>query len=63
MEKKKDTISAKELDRKFDAGEDISEYLDWSEARRPGLEQKTVNFELPNWMIKTIKSEAKRIGG
>ena len=34
------TISAEEFDRRFDAGEDISEYVDWSKARRPGLELK-----------------------
>jgi hypothetical protein len=34
-----DQISADELDRKFDASEDISGHLDWSKARRPGREQ------------------------
>lgn len=33
-------ITAKELDRKFDAGEDITEYLDFSKVRRPGQENK-----------------------
>jgi hypothetical protein len=28
-------IKAKELEKKFDAGEDISKYLDLSKARRP----------------------------
>ena len=32
MAKKKDTTTAKELDRRFDAGEDISAYLDWGQA-------------------------------
>lgn len=27
-------ITTEEFDRRFDAGEDISEYLDWSTARR-----------------------------
>lgn len=27
-------ISAEELDRRFDVGEDVSEFLDWSTARR-----------------------------
>ncbi|TAE89928.1 MAG: CopG family transcriptional regulator, partial [Verrucomicrobia bacterium] len=39
MVKKKDPITAEELERRFDAGEDISAYLDWSKAKRPGLEQ------------------------
>lgn len=62
MAKKKDTITAKELDRRFDAGEDISEYLDWSKAKRPGLEQRRVNVDLPSWMINSLDMEAKRVG-
>ena len=62
MVKKKDTITAKELDRRFDAGEDISAYLDWSKATRPGLEQRRVNVDLPNWMITSLDREAKRVG-
>jgi hypothetical protein len=33
-------MKAEELDKKFDAGEDITEFLDLSEATRPGQEQK-----------------------
>jgi hypothetical protein len=62
MKKKNDTISAKELDRRFDAGEDISRYLDWDSARRPGLEQRRVNVDLPAWMIGSLDREAKRVG-
>ena len=62
MVKKKDTIAAKELDRRFDDGEDISAYLDWSKATRPGLEQRRVNVDLPNWMIISLDREAKRVG-
>ena len=29
-------ISAEEFDRRFDDGEDMSDYLDWSSFRRPG---------------------------
>ncbi len=32
-------LPAEELDRKFDAGEDISPHLDWNKTRRPGREQ------------------------
>ena len=62
MKKKKDTITAEEFDRRFDRGEDISEYLDWSRARRPKLEQRRVNLDLPTWMIDTLDLEAKRVG-
>ena len=33
-------MKAKEFDRKFDAGEDVTEYLDLSEVRRSAREQK-----------------------
>ena len=36
-------MKAKDLDKKFDTGEDITEFLDLSKARRPGQEQKRVN--------------------
>jgi len=62
MKKKTDTISAKELDRRFDAGEDISRFLDWDNAQRPGLEQRRVNVDLPAWMIGSLDREAKRVG-
>jgi len=62
MKKKSNTISAEEFDRRFDAGEDISKYMDWSKARRPGLEQRRVNVDLPVWMIGSLDLEAKRVG-
>ena len=39
------TISRAEFDRRFDAGGDISDHLDWSRARRPGLDKKRVNVD------------------
>lgn len=62
MVKKKDTIKAEDLDEKFDAGEDISQYLNWDKAARPGLEQRRVNVDLPIWMINSLDIEAKRVG-
>ncbi|HEX9593675.1 MAG TPA: CopG family antitoxin [bacterium] len=55
-------MKAKDLDRKFDAGEDISEYLDLSKATRPGQEQKRVNVDFPVWMIQSLDKEARRLG-
>ena len=46
--KKKDIISAEDFDKKFDEGEDSSRYLDWSKARRPLLDQKRINVDLPD---------------
>ena len=57
------TISAEELDRLFDEGSDeIDQYLDWSSARRPGLEAKRVNVDFPQWMVNCMDREARRLG-
>ena len=55
-------MKAKDLDRKFDAGEDITRYLDLSKARRPGQEQRRVNVDFPVWMIRSLDKEARRLG-
>ena len=55
-------MKAKDLDKKFDAGEDITEFLDLSEATRPGQEQKRVNVDFPVWMIHRLDREARRLG-
>jgi len=55
-------MKAKDLDRTFDAGEDVTEFLDLSKARRPEQEQKRVNVDFPIWMIRSLDKEAKRLG-
>lgn len=55
-------LKAKEIEKKFDEGEDISKYLDVSKARRPEQEQKRVNVDFPLWMIHLLDKEAKRLG-
>ena len=55
-------IKAKDIEKKFDAGEDISKYLDISKARRPAQEQKRVNVDFPLWMIQLLDKEARRLG-
>ena len=55
-------MKAKELDKKFDKGEDISKYLDLSRASRPGCDQRRVNVDLPKWMIEGLDKEAGRLG-
>ena len=37
----------KKFDEAFDNGEDISQFVDYSKVRRPNLEQKRVNLDLP----------------
>jgi hypothetical protein len=55
-------MKAKELDKAFDAGENITEYLELSKARRPGHEQRRVNVDFPVWMIDSLDKEASRLG-
>jgi len=55
-------MKAEELDKRFDEGEDILEYFDLSTLKRPGLEQKSVDLNFPQWMITRLDEEAKRLG-
>ncbi len=55
-------MKAKDLDKKFDSGENITEFLDILNARRPGRDQKRVNVDFPVWMIHSLDKEAKRLG-
>jgi len=55
-------MKAKEFDKKFDNNEDISKYLDYSKAKRPGREQKRVNVDFPTWMVQSLDREARRLG-
>ena len=55
-------MKAKDFDKKFDEGQNISKHLDISKARRPEQEQKRVNVDFPLWMLHSLDKEAKRIG-
>jgi len=55
-------MKARELDRKFDRGEDLTAHLDLSKARRPGEEPRRVNVDFPSWMIDSLDREATRLG-
>jgi len=63
----KKRLPAEELDRLFDEGEDISEYLDLESARHINLEAidteaKRVSVDVPNWMVQAIDRQANKIG-
>ncbi len=61
-------ITAKEFDEKFDNGEDITEYLDFSNAvrlkdiKKLKTETKKINVDFPEWIIEALDNEAKKIG-
>ena len=55
-------MKARELDEKFDRGEDITSELDLSKVRRRNQEPKRINVDFPIWMIESLDREAKRLG-
>jgi len=49
------SMRAEEFDKKFDDNqEDIVEYLDLSTLRRPNQETKSIQIDVPAWMIKSL---------
>ncbi len=55
-------MKAKDFDKKFDEGKDVSIHLEMSKVRRPEQEQKRVNVDFPLWMLQSLDKEAKRLG-
>ena len=55
-------MKASEFDKRFDAGEDVTDELDLPAARRPGREQRRVNVDFPVWMVESLDREARRLG-
>jgi hypothetical protein len=55
-------MKAREFDRKFDAGGDVSGEVDWSKMRRPGRETRRVNVDFPGWVVEALDREARRLG-
>lgn len=46
----------------FDNGEDISDYVDWSSARRINQEPQRVNIDFPKWVVRRLDEESRRLG-
>ncbi len=55
MNKANKKISAENFDKKFEAGEDITEYLDLDSTI------KKINVDFPVWMVKELDAEATRL--
>jgi len=61
-------LTAEEFDKKFDEGEDMSEYLDFSSAiklkdiKQLKTDTKKVNVDFPEWVVESLDEEAKKIG-
>ena len=55
-------MKASEFDRLFEAGESTVEYLDKTQIKRPGLEQRRITVDFPAWMVHQLDKEATRLG-
>lgn len=55
-------MKASEFEDRFDAGEDVSEHVDWSRSRRPNTALRRVNVDFPAWVVEGLDQQAKRLG-
>ena len=55
------TIKAKDFEKKFDNGEDVSEYIDFSKGKRLNREIQKVNVDMPKWMVRALDKKASRL--
>ena len=55
-------MKASEFDKKFDAGEDVSDTIDWSQARRRNDQLKRVNVDFPAWVVDGLDKQARHLG-
>lgn len=62
MSKTSDTLTAEQIDKKFDDGEDVLEYFDLENpqvnAPMRSVEQKRVTLTMPEWMIQGLDKQA-----
>lgn len=58
----KHKTTARNLEHKFDAGDDVMDYFDPSKAVRLNHAKARVNVDLPKWMIQRIDRVAGRNG-
>ena len=60
--KGKAKLTAQEIDAMHDAGVDLTDYVDWSSARRVDVSIQRVNVDFPRWMVAQMDREAERLG-
>jgi hypothetical protein len=51
-----------EFERRFDAGEDVTDMLDLDSVERVYQKTQRVNVDFPPWMVESLDKEAKRLG-
>ena len=57
-----DKTNARNLEARFEAGEDVLDYFDLDNATQPLLEKERVNLDIPHWMVLRIDRTARRKG-
>jgi predicted DNA binding CopG/RHH family protein len=62
MHTKSNKTTAKNLEARFEAGDDILDYFDLTKASRPLLKKERINLDIPHWMILRIDQVASRKG-
>ncbi len=55
-------MKASEFDEKFGAGEDVSDAIDWSQARRRNDQPRRVNVDFPAWVVDGLDKQARHLG-
>lgn len=55
-------MKAHEFDRAFDAGEDVSEHLDWARARRVNAGTRRIDVDFPAWVVAALDRRANALG-
>ena len=55
-------MKATEFDKKFDAGEDVSDAIDWSQASRRNDQPRRVNVDFPAWVVEDLDKQARHLG-
>lgn len=61
-ERRSSAMKAREFDRAFDSGEDVSAHVDWSRARRVNVETRRVNVDFPAWVVEALDRQARLRG-
>ena len=55
-------MKAKQFDKNFESGEDLTNDLDFSKARRVNQVPKRVNIDFPTWVVEDLDKHSKRLG-
>lgn len=55
-------INANQFDEKFDNNEDVSEFIDWDNAKRLTNSSMRVSVDFPQWMVNSLDREARHFG-